>query len=116
MQLPRFRLRTLMIAVAVVGLAIAIGRETVRLRGLSHYYRQKASVHAKEAAGFRRLASSCAEESARVIMDARSWRKGHPPDHLYVCYARSPVAQRIYTREFCEDSAKDAEGVARWES
>src|SRR4051812_3310282 len=66
MRLPRFRIRTVMIAVAVVAVAITIGSEAIRLRHLSHLYRQKAIEHAQAEAAFRSLVAMAVNVGTRM--------------------------------------------------
>src|SRR5262245_4709401 len=109
MPIPRFRLRTLMIAVAVVGVSITIGMEIVRLRRLSWWYFWKACEYEHAETCFRGFATSYLMTSSKAVMDAESWHQGRVPDDFPVPVGETipsltdatiPEAQRAILREF----------------
>src|SRR5262249_24013365 len=125
MCVPRFRLRTLMIAIVIVGVSISIGRETLRLRRLSSFYHRKACEYERSEAFVRGFATSCAMTSSKAMRDAQSWHKGRVPDDFPVpvgetipslADATISEAQRANLRELYRGHAKAAEEYARAES
>jgi hypothetical protein len=72
-----------MIAVAVVGVVIPIGREAVRLQRLSRYYRQKATESTRLETSFRNFAARRARSSMKERLHAESLRKGSLPDDYF---------------------------------
>jgi hypothetical protein len=68
MRLPRFRLRTLMVAVAVIALAVGSLRGHARLKRHSEWYSGRAVFFARRGLPYRRnLALTPAEWEAKVI-------------------------------------------------
>lgn len=70
MRLPRFRIRTTMIVVAVVALFVWVGIEVPRRERLSQYYRAKATAVSKSEGMYRSL--SRALDWSKRIEDATS--------------------------------------------
>jgi hypothetical protein len=72
MRLPRIRLRTLMIAVAAIGLSIGGTIEAVRLVRLSRSYSDRAASHAAYDRGWRAMADEYGADYRLPTHDART--------------------------------------------
>lgn len=85
MPLPRFRLRTLMIVVAFVGVLLGVAFEVVRLRSLSREY-EKRALAARGALRQRRLSAGLSQVRWPAERDALPFQYGWhmapllPPD------------------------------------
>jgi hypothetical protein len=82
MRLPRFRLRTLMIAVVVAALVLVAEVEFVRLRQIAHERRQKAAEFANTEKELRGIADGW-EACARAGRGPESYRQYHKFSMLY---------------------------------
>lgn len=81
MLLPRFRIRTLMIAVAVVGLVAWGGIEVRRLGRLSSDYRRRASSAALVRSALLKI-HTAAEKLAPVVQETLESTKRYDPDEV----------------------------------
>jgi hypothetical protein len=80
MPLPRFRIRTLMIAVAVVGVTLVIAPEASRLWRLSGLYRNRASDFASSEKQVRGIARRFEALAQKALVQAKTYRSGRVPD------------------------------------
>jgi len=84
--LPRFRLRTLLVALAVLALLIDVGIESERLLRRASYYRYWARMHGLTETTMRRMLAQTEGEIARckdpVAVRARCEHAGFPVEEM----------------------------------
>jgi hypothetical protein len=103
MRLPHFRLRALMIAVAVLGLTLGGAIEAVRLARLSRSYRDRAAFHAAIEESYRGTAARYGDGHKVKGFRASADRHGDGDD---VMYSMSADARMVPVRDIIDSQVK----------